>query len=281
MLKSILPVIALLFVSACDTSTDDSGREGSAPVGGKADQVGDDGEPLSCPAEVYVTHAANDRNNHVFSNCHNAETGRFTTRACCADDIDLIEDITGCPAQVRFSETADASDKRCMNDVGGHDGFGQFVPTACCAPLCDESAQFDDNGTCRNGDGTFEEEICCHRSFALSEANCGGAEWEAVEGGTRDFACRAGNGQYTFDACCVDACAEEISRTAVVPEGCNLDAILADECPSDASPNAGGICHNPENGQFVKAICCELSGDTEDLNVQASDDCYAGTEQVC
>ncbi|MBL4685600.1 MAG: hypothetical protein JKY37_13480 [Nannocystaceae bacterium] len=282
MFKRLLPAIVLFLVPACDDGTDSAGRDGDASVGGKADTVDADGDALSCPAEVFVTHAANDVNNHVFSNCHNASTGRFAAKACCEEEMALIEDISGCPSQVRFTNTSDASDKRCANDVADHDGFGEFVPTACCAPLCDTSAQFDDAGTCRNGDGTFEEEICCHRNFKLTQANCGGADWVAIDGGTRDFACRAGNGQFTFDACCVDACAEEISRTASVPESCNLDAVLSDECPSGSTPNSGGICHNPVDGQFVKAVCCELAGETDDLDIEASDACYSGiAQQAC
>ena len=286
MLNRLLPalVVVLIVLPACDQGGDPGvGRDGSAPAGGKADTVDGDGGTVSCPAEVYVTHAANDKNDHVFSNCHNAATGKFTNKACCADAMDLIEDISGCPSQVRFSDADDASDRRCMNDAPAHDGYGQFVPTACCAPLCDSTAQFDEHGYCRNASGQFDETICCHRNFGLTEANCGGAQWEASEGGSRDFACRAGNGQFTFDACCVDACAAEISTTAQVPEACNLDALVADDCPADSTPNSGGLCHNPDNGQFVKAVCCELSGNDEGLDIEKSDDCYAGTAQdaVC
>ncbi len=279
MFKHLLPVVVLFLVPACDDGTDNLGREGDSPAGGKADTVDADGDALSCPAEVYVTHAANDVNNHVFSNCHNSDTGKFAAKACCAEDMDLIEDISGCPSQVRFSNTADASDKRCMNDVLGHEGMGEFVPTACCAPLCDSSAQFDDYGSCRNGDGTYEETICCHRNFKLTQANCGGANWVAIDGGNRDYACRAGNGQFTFDACCVDACAEEISRTASVPDSCNLDALVGNECPGGSTPNSAGICHNPVNGQFVMGVCCELSGEVDGLDIEGSDACYSGTAQ--
>lgn len=285
MFLRLIPVLALLLPAfACDVSTEtsDLGRDGDAPAEGKADAIDDGAGAAACPADVYVTHAANDVNNHVFSNCHNAANGKFVNKSCCAEEMDLIQDISGCPSQVRFN-SASGGEKRCVNDVAGDSGKGQFVPTACCAPLCDSTAQFDDYGYCRSGNGLFEEEICCHRSFKLSEANCGGAQWEAIEGGTRDFACRAGNGQFTFDACCVDACAEEISRTATIPEACNLDWLSSDDCPAGSTPNSGGICHNPENGQFVKAICCELSGNDEDLDIQASDDCYAGiaADGVC
>ena len=279
MFKRLLPAIVLFLVPACDEGIDGPvGRDGDNAAG-KADTVDADGESLSCPADVYVTHAANEVNNHVYSNCHNGDTGKFTNKACCEEEMDFIEDVSGCPSQVRFT-SASGGAKRCMNDVGGHDGFGQFVPTACCASLCDSSAQFDDYGYCRNGNGTFEEEICCHRNFKLTEANCAGAQWEQIDGGSRDYACRAENGQFTFDSCCVDQCAETISLTATVPEACNLDALVADDCPSDATPNSGGYCHNPGNGQFVKAVCCELSGEVEELDVKGSDACWAGTSQV-
>ena len=263
---------------ACDVS--EPTDEPTSDVGGKSDQLDDsDEELLSCPADVYVTHAVNEVNDHIFSNCHNAETGRFTARACCADDLELIEDVSGCPSQVRFTSVSDASAKRCMNDVEGHAGFGEFVPTACCAALCDDNSYFDDYGYCRQPSGHFDEKICCLRNESLSAANCNGAQWEEIEGGTRDFACRAPNGQFTFDACCVDQCTATISKTAQIPESCSLDFDAGAECPSDASPNSAGICHNPGNGQFVKAVCCELSGAVEGLDTQGSDDCYAGTAQ--
>lgn len=282
MLKRLAPCLVLLLAPialACDTATDDLDRDGDAPdVAGKSDAVdGSDSGP-SCPADVYVTRAANDHNDHVYSNCHNADTGKFTYKTCCADELELIEDVSGCPAQVRFTDVDDASDKRCMNDVEGHDAYAQFVPTACCAPLCDPQASFIDDGSCRDSYGQYEEEICCIRNFNLTEANCIGAEWELIDGGSRDFACRAPNGQFTFDACCVEMCAQEISTSGQIPEGCNLDSLLADECPSGATPNSGGLCHNPDNGQFVKAVCCELSGDDDGLDIEKSDACWATLE---
>ncbi len=284
-LKRLATLSFLLFVpsmAACDQPGDDLGDDET--VSGKADQLeGDDASAAACPADVYVTHAANDVNNHIFSNCHNAATGKFVARSCCEEAIDFIEDVSGCPAQVKFTETSDPSDKRCVNDVAGHDGKGQFVKTACCAALCDDNAAYDDYGYCRAGNGTFEEEICCIRNLNLAAANCIGAEWEAVEGGTVDFVCRADNGQFALNACCADQCAETISRTGQVPEGCNLDDLVANECPDDATPNAGGICHNPENGQFVKAACCAVNNNKEGLDIDKSDECWAGmqSQQAC
>lgn len=281
MFKHIASLSLLLLVptlAGCDQpGTPD---DGTAP-GGKADAIDGDDAGLVCPDAVYVSIDANEVNNHVFSNCHNAVTGKYAAKACCAEALDLIEDISGCPAQVKFTETADPSDKRCVNDVSGHDGQGQFVKTACCAPLCDETAAFDDAGSCRTGLGQFEEEICCLRNLSLAGANCIGAEWEAIEGGNRDFACRAANGQFAMDACCVDQCAEAISRTGNVPEGCNLDDLVADECPGGSTPNSGGICHNPVNGQFVKAACCAAEGNVEDLDVAGSDACWIGMQADC
>lgn len=265
-------------LAACDQA---GGPTDTATVGGKADAIDADDSGLVCPAAVFVSIDANEINDHVYSNCHDAVTGKFVARACCAEELDLIEDVSGCPAQVEFTETADPSDKRCINDVSGDDGQGQFVKTACCAPLCDETAAFDEAGSCRTGLGQFEEEICCLRNLTLAGANCIGAEWEAIEGGNRDYACRGANGQFAMDACCVDQCAETISRTGHVPEGCNLDDLVADECPEGSTPNAAGICHDPANGQFVKAACCVAAGETDELDVEGSDACWIGKQAAC
>ena len=101
MFKRLLPAIVLFLVPACDEGIDGPvGRDGDNAAG-KADTVDADGESLSCPADVYVTHAANDVNDHIYSNCHNGETGKFTNKACCEDEMDFIEDVSGCPSQVR------------------------------------------------------------------------------------------------------------------------------------------------------------------------------------
>jgi hypothetical protein len=281
MLSRFATITLLLLAPALAACDQPGSPDDSQNVGGKADAIEGDDAGLVCPAAVYVSIDANEINDHVYSNCHNAVTGRFAPKACCAEELDLIEDVSGCPAQVTFTETDDPSDKRCVNDVSGHDGQGQFVKTACCAPLCDETASFDEHGYCRTGLGVFEEEICCIRNLSLAGANCTGAEWEAIEDGNRDFACRAPNGQFAMDACCVDQCAEAISRSGAVPEGCNLDDLVADECPEGSTPNAGGICHNPENGQFVKAACCVAAGNTDELDVKGSDSCWIGQQTDC
>jgi hypothetical protein len=281
-LKSIatLSLLVLLPALGCDAEPMPRGGSGDR-AGGKADAIdADDADDLSCPADVYVRHSVNDRTNHIYSNCHDAETGRFITKPCCGDELDFVEDVSGCPAQVEFNDVP-GSGKRCINDTNGHPQKGQFVATACCAALCDEGAWFDEGGVCRTGTGQFEEPICCIRADNLVANNCVGAQWEHVEGGARDFACRAPNGQFTFDACCIDQCAETISRTGQVPESCSFDDLTVDECPAGSTPNSGGICHNPDNGQFVKAACCELLGETEDLDTEKSDDCWLGLQQSC
>lgn len=281
-LKSLatLSLLVLLPVFGCDVETAPEGGAGDR-AGGKADGIdADDGDALSCPADVYVRHAVSDSTDHIYSNCHDAATGRFTARACCDEELALVEDVSGCPAQVQFNDVAGPG-KRCVNDTTGHPQKGQFVATACCAALCDEGAWFDDDGVCRTGTGQFEETVCCIRADKLVANNCVGAKWEHVEGGTRDFACRAPNGQFTFDACCIDQCAETISRTGQVPESCSFDDLTVDECPAGSTPNSGGICHNPENGQFVKAACCVAAGDTDELDVAGSDACWIGQQTAC
>jgi hypothetical protein len=271
-------LLALLVPSfaGCDDGSDAGTR---SQVGGKADAVGGAAGDLACPADTFISRSANETNKHVFTNCHDEATGQFAEQACCADAIELFEDVSGCPAQTKFNKAKKASDKRCINDVDGDAHKGEFVPAACCAPLCDEGAAFDSKGYCRNSLGQFEDSICCHRAESLAAANCVGAAWESIDGGTQDFVCRATNGQFTLDACCADQCAEEISRTGLIPEGCNFETLVADECPAGSTPNAGGICHNPANGQFVKAACCEIAGNTDDLDIDGSDECWAGMQQ--
>jgi hypothetical protein len=284
MLTRFVAFAALLLspaLFACDPSVDpvDDGDFDS----GKADAVNAAPAGAVCPADVYVTFDANDVNNHVFANCHNQATGRYTYKACCAEDLSLIEDISCCPTQAKFSTTESAADKTCLNDVAGHAEQGETVPTACCAPLCDDTASFDEHGYCRTGLGHFEETLCCLRNLELTNANCIGAKWEAISGGNRDYACRAPNGQFALDACCADQCAAAITKTGIIPEGCVLDDLVAAEyeCPSGSTPNVAGICHNPENGQFVKAACCAINGNDEGLDVQDSDQCWAGQQLQC
>jgi len=70
-----------------------------------------------------------------------------------------------------------------------------------------------------------------------------------------------------MSSCCAAECVEAVASTelslASVPEACDAKVDLPepeDECPADARPNAGGLCHNPTNGQFVKTACCDALG---------------------
>ena len=42
-----------------------------------------------------------------------------------------------------------------------------------------------------------------------------------------------------------------------------------------------GICHNPENGQFVKAACCAVTGQVDELDIDGSDACWIGKQTAC
>lgn len=247
------------------------------------DQPADEPADGACPGDVFVTHAAHDDNDHVISNCHNAETGKFVAKSCCADEMELIADITGCPSQVRFN-SGTGTDKRCIDDASG-----TFVPTACCAPLCGEDAAFNDDGLCfaNDGSGQFDEPLCCHRNEKLEGAGCEGAAWEQLTAGPRegDFACRNEAGRFALNVCCVEECAEQVSRSpSAFPGACEEAALAAaagDECPADSGPNSAGICHNPDNGQFVKAACCDFRGRTEGLDRVATDECVDGRRDDC
>jgi hypothetical protein len=248
----------------------------------------DDGPTAACPSNTVVTSLANDTNDHVFSACRDADNGQFASTQCCADQIDEITAISGCPSQARFNNGS-GGDKRCINDVSGSDEQGQFVPTACCAALCSPGASFDGDGFCRAGDGSgqFEEELCCHRNDNLAGASCQGAGWEQLTAGPRegDYACRNEAGRFALNACCVDLCAEAISTNpASFPGACEEAALAAaagDECPDDAGPNSAGICHDPGNGQFVKAVCCDFAGRTQGLDRERTDGCLDGSRTDC
>ena len=261
-LTAALSLLLVPCLQACVDSSDD-GLDNEGPVGGKADDEeevsGEDEESLAgactldddTPREItqFVL------NDHVQFRCL-GPTG-FVQTSCCEDAINDFVAVSDCPLQSKWN-SASGSDKRCVEDTADTEG-GQFVPTSCCAPLCDDGATWREqrNGTfCVTAAGTFENSMCCQMQDAARCENAAFDEFIAADGQRH---CRdQKSGQFAMASCCVDSCFEEIADSReredrVVPFEC-LDAVES-EC-GDAALNAGDLCHDIDTGRFVKAACC-------------------------
>ena len=288
---SILAILTLCAgFAACSTEA-----EGPAPgndgAGGKADDLADCAPDAELRIELVgidkETNVEGDQlQNSVTATCFNA-TG-FEHAACC-EEAGLFEAYaaaTSCPQRAVVIKPAGRPElQRCQDSA-----TGQFVATACCAQdLCAPGASWDAGGRCRGTDGTFEDTLCCFNEAALASQSCEGAAWETVtiRGQERDV-CRGESGAFALNTCCAAECVAAVSEEslgfAAIPEACaaKVDLIAADlECPAQAHPNAAQLCHNPANGQFVQAACCDAIGDVttdrgEELDRDRSDLCFAG-----
>lgn len=275
-----------LGLAACTASDPDS-LSGDPAVGGKADDTQDvDEESLS------VRIAKHDTDDRVETNCH-GETG-FVARILC-EEAGLFEkftDATSCPSRmsIRKPEGGQQGTHRCVDsDTGG------FVASACCAPLCSPDAAWDGD-SCR-ANGAFEDSLCCFLNEAQQAASCDGAAWETITVEQRGeeverTVCRNGDsGKFALNTCCASNCLEAIGEEGVslaaLPDEClaggeNL-ASPSLECPADAAPNSANLCHNPANGQFLAAACCEAhrrtetdrgAGRRDELDREGSDRCF-------
>jgi hypothetical protein len=270
-MNKTLGILSLLSIVACASNPEDTSNGSGA--GGK----GDDLEDLDCAdaEELSVELLAGDKEtssdgdkltNRVVATCFDGEG--FAAQACCAEAglFDAYKAATSCPESVELAKVeGDASLQRCRNGSSG-----QFVDAACCAPLCDPAAHRNANGACVDSGNRFEDDMCCFLADSLAADSCDGAVWEKISvGGSERDACRGPDGRFAMNSCCASECVEaiadaELSLTSV-PTACDAQVDLeapADECPDDARPNAGGLCHNPANGQFVKVACCEVLGTT-------------------
>ena len=266
----LLSLLLVLGVAACDTSSSSEGS--NAGPGGKADDV----EDIECAPmeELTIELVGRDKNessdgdqltNSVTATCFNS-TG-FENSACCAEAglFAAYEEATSCPEQVILrTPEADASLQRCADAA-----TGQFVASACCSDICDPAAHLNAAGRCIDSGGRFEDSLCCFLANALDSDAYTQPEWDTVTIGGQDrTVCRdQATGRFAMNSACAAACVQAIGEEEFgfghIPAACeaavDLEAPEA-ECPDLSTENSAGICHNPENGQFVKAACCQAKG---------------------
>lgn len=292
----ILGILALCAAYAgCSAEDGTIQNEGTNP-GGKADDTTVECAP---DAELRLELAGFDADessdgdeltNRVVAQCHNDEG--FEDSVCCADVglFDAYADATSCPQTATLIKPEGRVDlQRCADSESG-----QFVASACCSDLCSADAGWAEDGSCRGGDGAFEDSMCCFLNEAVTSNACEGAAWETLTiRGEERTVCRGESGQFALNTCCAQQCVSAISDThlslADVPAACDAALDLTSpeaECPGDAEPNAANLCHNPANGQFVKAACCEAVGRErndrrEEIDRERSDLCFSGERAGC
>jgi|GEM_PF-1645623 len=267
----IFSLLLVLGMAACDSS--DSSSDGSnGGAGGKAD----DTENVECAPveELTIELVGRDANqsvdgdeltNSVTATCFNS-TG-FEDSVCCAEAglFAAYEDATTCPERVVLNAPeGNASLQRCADAA-----TGQFVSSACCSDICDPDARLNSAGRCIDSSGQFEDSLCCFLSASLEADACEGAAWETLTiGGDERMSCRnQETGRFAMNSCCAAECVQAIGDEEFgvgnVPAACEAAVDLEApeyECPDLSTENSAGICHNPENGQFVKAACCQAKG---------------------
>ncbi|MEM6289790.1 MAG: hypothetical protein AAGA54_00950 [Myxococcota bacterium] len=266
----LLSLFVALGLGACDSGSSDSAtNEGP---GGKAD----DTEDFECAPleELTIELVGRDKNesvdgdqltNSVTATCFNNEG--FENSACCAEAglFEAYQEATSCPERVVLNAPeGNASQQRCADAA-----TGQFVSSACCSDICDPAARPNSAGQCIDSNGQFEDSMCCFLAASLEADACEGAAWESLTiGGEDRMACRNQNtGKFAMNSCCAAECVQAIGEEEFgvesIPAACeaavDLEAPEA-ECPDLSTENSAGICHNPENGQFVKAACCDAKG---------------------
>ena len=271
--KTKLFSLLLVFgMAACDSGSDSSEGSNAGGAGGKAD----DTENIECAPleELTIELVGRDANessdgdqltNSVTATCFN-NTG-FENAACCAEAglFDAYEAATSCPEQVVLrSPEGNASLQRCADSA-----TGAFVASACCADICDPGARLNSAGRCIDSGGQFEDSLCCFLANALAADGVEQPEWDNVTiNGEERTVCRdQATGRFAMNSACAAACVQAISDEEFgvgnIPAACDaaVDLVAPDaECPDLSTENSGGICHNPDNGQFVKAACCEAKG---------------------
>ena len=266
----LFSLLLVLGAVACDSSsTSDNANNGP---GGKADDV----DNLECAPveELTIELVGRDKNessdgdqltNSVTATCFNGSG--FENSACCAEAglFAAYEDATSCPEQVILrAPEGNAALQRCADAA-----TGQFVASACCSAICDPDARTNSAGQCIDSGGRFEDSLCCFLANALDSDTYTQPEWDTVTiGGDDRTVCRdKASGRFAMNSACAVACVQAIGEEefgfASIPAACEaaveLEAPEA-ECPDLSTENSAGICHNPENGQFVKAACCQAKG---------------------
>lgn len=268
---ALLSCLPLSLTACADPEAGDTASDGGADSGGKTDDLGD-GE-CAPTEELRLELVGRDKNesvdgdelqNSVTATCFN-DNG-FEDAQCCADAelFDAYTDATSCPSKVVLEDAGDA--QRCRDA-----GTGTFVNSACCSDVCDPDARRNSNGQCIDSGGQFEDELCCFLASSLEANSCDGAVWvDIVVDDEPRTACRnQETGRFAMNSCCAAECVAAVSAGELsgsnVPLACEAAVDLVDpaeECPAGSRENTAGICHNPEDGQFVKAACCEAQPET-------------------
>ncbi len=266
----LFSLFLVLGLGACDSS--ESSEGGAGGPGGKAD----DTETVVCAPmdELTLELVGRDANessdgdqltNSVTATCFNS-TG-FENAECCAGAglFAAYEEATSCPERVVLrAPEGNASMQRCADSA-----TGAFVASACCSDICDPGANFNGAGRCVDSGGQFEDTLCCFLANALDSDAYEQPEWDTVTiGGEERTVCRdRATGRFAMNAACAAACVQAIGEEEFgvgnVPAACEaaVDLVAPEaECPDLSTENSAGICHNPDNGQFVKAACCQAKG---------------------
>lgn len=263
-------LVLVLGLAACGSSGSSDVTDGGP--GGKAD----DTENIECAPleELSIELVGRDANesvdgdqltNSVTATCFNS-TG-FENSACCAEAglFDAYREATSCPEQVVLNAPeGDASLQRCADAA-----TGQFVASACCSDICDPDSRVNSAGRCIDSAGQFEDSLCCFLANALDSDAYEQPEWDTITvGGEERTVCRdQATGRFAMNSACAAACVQAIGDEEFgvgnIPAACEaaVDLVAPEaECPDLSTENSAGICHNPDNGQFVKAACCQAKG---------------------
>ena len=287
MLERLLAIAALTSVTFACTAEDGDLGDAQGPAGGKAD---DNQAADECGADIVDPRVVVNKRDAEGKQAAWLQCGGFTdedgdgsgdrygfvANVCCTDEgpaernlFDELSATTGCPSKV--AAVGNGGTARCANDVEGDDARGQFVPTACCAPLCDGDAKRDAGGLCRASDGTFEDDICCHPAMTTEDrrgqdrdnpdrsgdfgrrvdSSCEWIAFDAPNAIGRSFGCME-DGLFTADSCCMSACA-----------GGALDP---DTCKAAAANIAGEV--------IAKLGCSEQIGDIVGIDDVEVSSCF-------
>lgn len=327
MFKPLLTIAAIASLSlGCAAQDDALDSEGGA--GGKADETVD-GD--ACGADVVNPRVVVNKRDTADKQAAWLQCGGFTdndgdgegdsygfvANTCCSEagpsGRDLFDDLTattGCPSKV--AAVGAGAMTRCTNDVEADENRGTFVPTACCAPLCDDTAARDSNGLCRGSDGRFEDDICCHPAMTTADrrgqdddnpdrsgdfgrnvqTSCEWVEFAAPNAIGRNFGCMADD-LFAADSCCMAACAGGELDPATCTAAANNIAgeVIRELSCSDNLFDIVGIddievsfCFDDDTGEVARDLPgCSALFDSQlgdDVAIEGADDLQARAEAL-
>ncbi|HWB74327.1 MAG TPA: hypothetical protein VG755_05215 [Nannocystaceae bacterium] len=198
--------------------------------------------------------------------------GQFVETECCTPELDEFVFATGCPTQAKFN-TGSGSDKQCVEDRpdSSESVDGELVvPTVCCGLLCDPKAKWDDATTMATCRASNGQFHPDVCCMMNDDARCGDATFDAEPDALGYRHCRVRTGELAGQFAPGACCVDACFE--LVTEGLEvpIDCLLAldDECDG-ASVDASGRCVLAEG--FAKASCC--SG-MDGLGAEEADRCY-------